>query len=159
MIKEKIKYFLDLHYWKTRHAILEQKYKNLEISLKVAQGHRNDLQRLVDQYQKKAALDVRSGYILSDRQQATDIKFRSIKTDIQVMKKICKQANMAIRYCAQHVKSNAIQSDLRRIAEIIHPDSFNSMGIEHMKSADMVMSTNEMQELIKLSNDKKDIDL
>jgi len=136
-----------------------EEIEKLKFRLKVVEGHKNDLQRQVDEYRGQANLEMRSQYILSDKQQATDIKFRSVKTDVQCMKKICKQANMAIRYCAQHVKSNAIQSDLRRIAEIIHPDSFNSMGIEHMRSPDMVMDTSQMQELIKLSNNKQDPEL
>lgn len=108
----------------------------------------------IEDYTRKAKADVRSGYIMHDKQQATDIKFRSVKVDLQCMKKINKQASVAIRYVAQHVKSNALQSDLRAIAEIIHPDTFNEMGIEHMRSADMVEDTRQMQELIAKSNGK-----
>ena len=125
-------------------------------TIRKLQGHVKSLQRQVDQYQKKAATDVRSGYIMADQQQATDIKFRSVKVDLQCMKKINKQASCAIRYVAQKIQSNAIQSDLRAIAEIIHPDAFNAMGIESMTTADMVEDTIAMGELVRMANGKKE---
>ncbi len=126
--------------------------KDHERKIKVLEGHNAQLTRQVGEYRQEAAKDVRSGYIMADKQQATDIKFRSVKVDLQVMKKICKQASGAIRYAAQQVKDNKVQGDLRRIAELIHPDAFNTMGIENMRSADMVETTGSMRELVGLSN-------
>lgn len=126
----------------------------LEARVKELKSERDRYLKQIEDYTREAKADVRSGYIMRDKQQATDIKFRSVKVDLQCMKKINKQASVAIRYVAQHVKSNALQSDLRAIADIIHPDTFNEMGIEHMRSADMVEDTRQMQELIAKSNGK-----
>ena len=146
---------------RARVMLLEDEITELKASssvhrIKILEGHKAQLQRQVDEYRKQANTDVRSGIIHGDRQQATDIKFRSVKTDLQVMKKMNKQASTAIRYVAQHVKSNALQSDLRAIAELIHPDAFNTMGIEHMRSADMVIDTVAHKELVRLSNGKSE---
>lgn len=138
--------------WMEKAKAAESKLGNADRRLQLLEGHNAQLSRQVGEYRQEAAKDVRSGYIMADKQQATDIKFRSVKVDLQVMKKICKQASGAIRYAAQQVKDNKVQGDLRRIAELIHPDAFNTMGIENMRSADMVETTGSMRELVGLSN-------
>lgn len=138
--------------WQKKYAELEKKYDGIELN-------KNEVEKELNRQRLEAKGDVRSGKILGDRQQATDIKFRAVKIDVQVMKKLNKQASMAIRYVAQQVKSNAIQSDLRAIADLIHPDAFNAMGIENMSSSDMVMDTKNMKDMIALSGGRKDPEL
>lgn len=138
--------------WMERAKAADNMLVERDRKIRVLESHNAQLSRQVGEYRQEAAKDVRSGYIMADKQQATDIKFRSVKVDLQVMKKICKQASGAIRYAAQQVKDNKVQGDLRRIAELIHPDAFNTMGIENMRSADMVETTGSMRELVGLSN-------
>jgi len=100
----------------------------------------------------EAKNDLRAGLVYGDNSKADDLKYREVKRQAVVMKKMNKQAAIALRYVAKKVKSNAVQSDLVRISELIEASSTFYMDTVTMSSADMVHDTVQMGELVALSN-------
>lgn len=111
-----------------------------------------NLKREVEQWKGAAQKDVRSGMIFSDKQKATEIKFRQMKIATRAMKKMGKQVGVAARYMAQRLDNvdMGAAADLRFVAQIFEGDYWghelvmdnnDTIHMGEIKAADLIMNT------------------
>lgn len=121
-----------------------------------------NLKREVEQWKEVAQQDIRSGMIFSDKQKATELKFRQVKITTRAMKKMGKQVGMAARYIAQRLDNvdMGAAADLRFISTILERDYWghelvmDTMDTIHMgeiKASDLITNTQAYAGMVEIS--------